>query len=146
MRAEGHPGIDELLHVAIDEHDIAALAHGQRGLGLALEFGEVALAQRRRGSQRLQSLDLAYDLSVNVRRQSTCFNRQVFPNLAELASAMRNPAYAPNSRSGATIAHPRMTSRCHNGRDLRSTGIAPIRKRIPPATQSRPTAVGSGGE
>src|SRR5258706_16162403 len=84
MRAEGHPGIDELLHVAIDEHDIAALAHGQRGLGLALELGEVALAQRRRGSQRLQSLDLADDLTVNTRRQSTRLTHQLLPDLVEL--------------------------------------------------------------
>src|SRR5229473_1076586 len=51
---------------------------------------------------------------------------------------MRNPAYAPYSRSGATIAHPSMTKSCHNGRGLRSTGIVPIRKMIPAATQSRP--------
>jgi hypothetical protein len=83
-RAEGHPGIDELLHVAIDEHDVAALAHGQRGLGLALELGEVALAQRLRGGQCLQSLDLADDLTVNTRRQVTCLTHQLPPNLVEL--------------------------------------------------------------
>src|SRR5712671_4538617 len=44
--AEGHPCIDELPHVAIDEHDVAALAQDQRGLGLTLELGEVALAWR----------------------------------------------------------------------------------------------------
>src|SRR6266436_7603180 len=84
MRAEGHPGINELLHVAIDEHDVAALAHGQRGLGLALEFGEVALVQRRRSSQCLQSLDLADDLTVNTRGQSTCLTHQLLANLVEL--------------------------------------------------------------
>ncbi len=58
----------------------------------------------------------------------------------------RNPAYAPYSRSGATIAHPSMTSSCHTGRDLRSTGIISIREMIPAATQSRPTVAGSAGE
>src|SRR6266446_9460834 len=47
--AEGHKGIDELLRVAIDEHDIAALQQRQGGFGPALELGKVALAQRRRG-------------------------------------------------------------------------------------------------
>ncbi len=82
--AEGHKGIDELLHVAIDEHDVAALLQCQRGFSLALELGEVALAKRRRGGQCLQSLDLADEYAVNSRRQSTCFNRQVFPNVVEL--------------------------------------------------------------
>src|SRR5215470_8332186 len=53
--AEGHKGIDELLHVAIDEHDVAALQQRQRGFGLALELSEVALAERRRGGQCPQS-------------------------------------------------------------------------------------------
>src|SRR5229473_4315094 len=39
--AVGHPGIDELLHVAVDEHDGAAPTQGQRGLGLLLELGEI---------------------------------------------------------------------------------------------------------
>ena len=43
------------------------------------------------------------------------------------------------------VAHPSMTSRCHNGRGLRSAGIVPTRKTIAPATQSRPTAVTVGG-
>src|SRR5258708_13515682 len=67
--AEGHRGIDELLHVAIDEHDVAASMQGQRGLGLVLELGEVPLAQRPRSRQRLQSLDLPYDLSIHLRNQ-----------------------------------------------------------------------------
>jgi hypothetical protein len=41
-------------------------------LQLALELGEVALAQRRRGGQRLQSLHLTDDLTVNSHRQNTC--------------------------------------------------------------------------
>src|SRR5260370_12120524 len=82
--AEAHPGIDELLHVAIDEYDVAALTQAERGLSLALELGEVALAQRRRGGQRLQSLHLAADLTVNVRRQSMRFNRQDLANGAKL--------------------------------------------------------------
>src|SRR5215468_10838607 len=77
-RSEGNPGIDELLHVAIDEHDVAALSQGERRLGLALERGEVALAQRRRGGQRLQPLDLADDLAVNLPRQSARAVHQVF--------------------------------------------------------------------
>src|SRR6516225_5903764 len=43
---EGQPGIDEFLHIAIDERDVAALAQGERGLSLALELGEVSLLQR----------------------------------------------------------------------------------------------------
>jgi hypothetical protein len=82
-RAKGSPRIGELLHAAIDEHDVAALAHGQRGLGLVLELGEVALAQRRRGSQCLQSLDLIDDLTVNVRRQSARLMHQILPDLVE---------------------------------------------------------------
>src|SRR5258708_383910 len=82
--AEGHKGIDELLHVAIDEHDVAALQQRQRGFGLALKLGEVALAQRRRGGQRLQSLDLAYDLTVNSRRSNTGLAHQFVPNLTKL--------------------------------------------------------------
>src|SRR5216684_953535 len=82
--AEGHKGIDELFHVAIDEHDVAALLQRQRGFGLALELGEVALAQRRRGGQRLQSLHLTDDLTVNSRRQNTSLTHQYIPNLAEL--------------------------------------------------------------
>src|SRR5262249_57015547 len=84
---ERHSGIDELLHIAIDEHHVAASPPGKRGLGLTLELGEVALAQRRRGGQSLQSLDLADDLTVDIRRQSTGFNRQAFPNVAELRLA-----------------------------------------------------------
>src|SRR5258708_26981627 len=82
--AEGHKGIDELLQVAIDEHDVAALLECQGGFGLALKLGEVALAQRRRGGKRLQSLDLADYLTVNVRRQSTCPTHQVIADVAEL--------------------------------------------------------------
>jgi hypothetical protein len=44
------------------------LLQRQRGFGLALELGEVALAQRRRGCQCLQPIDLADDLAVNSRR------------------------------------------------------------------------------
>src|SRR5579883_1939823 len=83
--AEGHKGIDELLHIAIDEHDVAALLPRQRGLGLALEFGEVAFTERRRGGQRLQSLDLADDLTVNSRSQNTGLAQQFVPALAELS-------------------------------------------------------------
>jgi hypothetical protein len=54
---------------------------------------------------------------------------------------MRNPANPPNSRSGAMIAHPSRMSRCHNGRGLRSAGIAPMRNTIAMLTQSKPTAV-----
>src|SRR5258707_9918662 len=61
------------------------------------------------------------------------------------ASPMLTPAYAPNSSSGTMTAHPSTTSRCHNGRGLRSAGIAPIRKMIPLATQGGPTADGRGG-
>src|SRR5215467_7333396 len=82
--AEGHSCMDELLHIAIDQHDIAASTQCQRGLGLVLEIVEIPLAQRRRGRQRLQSLDLTYDLAIDIRRQSPCFNCQVFPNVAEL--------------------------------------------------------------
>ena len=45
--SEGHSCMDELLHVAIDQHDIAASTQCQRGLGLVLEIGEIPLAQRR---------------------------------------------------------------------------------------------------
>src|SRR4029077_16104616 len=51
--AEGRLGIDELPHVRVDEHDVAAWRKAQRGLGLTLELSEVALAQRQRGGQRL---------------------------------------------------------------------------------------------
>jgi hypothetical protein len=44
---------------------LAILQQRQRGFGLLLERGEVALTQRPRGRQRLQSLHLAYDLTVN---------------------------------------------------------------------------------
>jgi hypothetical protein len=54
-----------LLHVAIDEHNVAALLQRQGGFGLALELGEVALAQRWRGGQCLQSLDLAHQVILN---------------------------------------------------------------------------------
>src|SRR5215467_15608023 len=47
-RAEGHPGIDQLLHVTIDKHDVAALAQRERRLGLTLE-------RRDRKSTRLNS-------------------------------------------------------------------------------------------
>ncbi len=83
-RAEGDPDIDELPHMAIDEHDVAALAQGQRGFSLALELGEVALAQRRRGRQCLQPLDLAGDLTVDIGRQSMCLTHQFILNAAEL--------------------------------------------------------------
>src|SRR5712675_1322170 len=72
--AEGHPRIDELPHVAIDEHDVAALTQGQRGLGLALELSEVASAPqpspgtRRWPSERLQGVG---SRSVIVGRRST---------------------------------------------------------------------------
>src|SRR5882762_8278697 len=79
-----YKGIDELLHVAIDEHDVAALLQRQRGFGLALELGQVALAQRRRGGQCLQSLDLAYDLTVNSGRQNTGLAHQFVSNLTVL--------------------------------------------------------------
>src|SRR5260370_190858 len=49
---------------------------------------------------------------------------------------MRNPPYAPNSRSGATIAHPSITSRCHHGRALRSPAIVPLRSGAPPAPRT----------
>src|SRR5229473_285575 len=48
------------------------------------------LAKRRRGGQCLQSFDLAYDLAVNVRRQSTCPTHQVIPNVAELRVSNAN--------------------------------------------------------
>jgi len=38
--AEGHSCMDEQLHVAIDQHDIAASTQCQRGLGLVLKIGE----------------------------------------------------------------------------------------------------------
>src|SRR5258708_21704444 len=47
-------------------------------------LGEVTLAQRRRSSQCLQSLDFADDLTVNTRGQSTCLTHQLLPNLVEL--------------------------------------------------------------
>jgi hypothetical protein len=67
-----------------------------------------------------------------------CLDRQVLPDLVKLCIS--------DPKSRATIAHPSMTSRLHNGRDLRSTGIVPIRKIIPAAMQSRPTVAGSDGE
>ena len=90
-RAERHRGIGELPHVAIDEHDIPALAQRQRGLGLVLERGEVALAQRRRSRQRLQSLDLADDLTVDGRRQSAGLAHQVVESAADLHAGDAKP-------------------------------------------------------
>jgi hypothetical protein len=65
--------MDELVHVALDKHDAAALTQGQRGLGLLLERGEIPLGQPRRGRQLLQSLDLTCDLAINLRGQIPCF-------------------------------------------------------------------------
>jgi hypothetical protein len=42
-RAEGRPGMDELLQVTVNENNAAALKQGQRELGLALERGVVAV-------------------------------------------------------------------------------------------------------
>src|SRR5262249_44874507 len=46
-----------------------------------LELGQLTLTQRRRGGQRLQSLDLADDLTVDTCRQSRCLTDQVLPDL-----------------------------------------------------------------
>src|SRR5258708_39991867 len=80
--ADGRPGLDDLLHVAIDDRYVAALARGQRSFGLALELGEVASVQRRGGGPCAQSLDLTGDLTINVRRQSPCRTPQFLANLA----------------------------------------------------------------
>src|SRR5216684_3194856 len=81
---EGHKGIDELLHVAIDEHDVAALQQRQRSFGLALELGEVTLTKRWRGGQCLQPLDLADDLTVDGGREGTSLTHQVILDVAML--------------------------------------------------------------
>src|SRR6266849_1006799 len=146
MRAERHPGIDELLHVAIDEHDVAALAHGQRGLGLGLDS---AKSPWRSDGEAANPCSLSISPMISRSTPADKLRASLIScsrTWSSCALGMRIPAYAPNSRSGATFAHPSMTSRCHSGRGWRSAGTGPIRKMIPAATQSRPTVAGSVGE
>jgi hypothetical protein len=116
------------------------LLQRQRGFGLALELGEVALAQRRRGGQRLQSLDLADDLTSHP-------PTKYVPHSSGPSGPGELRVGDANSNSGhpeaANTAHASMTSSCHNGRGtgaralLRSAMIAP--------RAEQPTTVGSGG-
>jgi hypothetical protein len=137
---------DELLHVAVDEHDVAALRQAERRLGLMLELGEVALAQRQRGSQRLQSLDLAYDLAVNVRRQSTCFNRQVFPNLAELHIGDAKSRVCAEQQERRNDRASEDDQQVPQRPGLAERGHCSDPQENPAGDAKQATAVGSGGE
>jgi len=142
--AEGHKGIDELLHVAIDEHDVAALLQRQRGFGLALEL---AKSPWRSDGEAANACNLS--ISPMISRSTPA--DKIRASLISTSEPAELRVSDANSRVHAEQQERRNDRASEHDLQLpqrsrlRSAGIARSAKTIAMTTQSRPTAVSGLG-